>query len=1070
MIILDLIHNIALLVALATVYQVIEARWHMRRLASQFLYGLLFGAVGVLGMMTPVHFMPGIIFDGRSIILSVGGLFGGPIVALIAALMCGAYRLWLGGAGAAMGLSVVMESAALGVAFHYWRRRMARPLGLIDLWSFGLLVHGVMLGMILLLPGGARQAAWRQLGLAIVGIYPVATMLICRLFLDYEKQRQEQTALKESEEKHRVVIETTATGFVIVDAKGCVLDANSHYVQLTGHEKLEQILGRSVTGWTAAYDQARNVAEIKKCIANGAVWGLEIDYVHPDGTVVPIEINASTLGDGGSLRIVTLCQDITDRRRAEAELKRQRAELQLILDAVPALIFFKDRQHRILRVNRELTQLVGEPHEALEGRTAEEYGSPYAEQYHRDEEEIFASGQPKRGLIEPLQTVRGMRWLQTDKLPYYDATGQIVGVVGFALDITERMRSEKELERERNLLRTLIDHIPDSIYVRDTANRFLIANDAVARRMGAAGPEALLGKTDADFYPAEQAACFAAADGEVLAGRELVNREENIIFPGGERRVILTTKLPLLDARGAVTALVGIGRDITEWRQAEEQSHKQAALLNAATDAIYLRTLDNTVTYWNEAAALLYDRPPAEALGRKITDLIHTDRTAFAAAQATLLEQGHWSGELIKTSKLGKELVVFCRWTLLRDEQGQPKEILAINTDITEKKQLENRFLRAQRMEGIGLLAGGIAHDLNNILTPILMTMPFLRETVNDPESGQMIDTVEDCARRGADIIKQLLTFARGKPGTRAPLPIRHILKEMDKLIRETFPRNIQSHVILPEELLPVLGDATQIHQAVLNLCVNARDAMIDGGSLTLAAESVFLDEAFAAITPEAKPGVYVCVSVSDTGTGIPPEHVDLIFEPFFTTKEFGKGTGLGLATVLGIVRGHGGFVRVHSLLGRGTTFEIYLPATPEAKGSAVTDNKPLPPRAQGELIVVVDDEASVRMVVQRTLEKHGYRVLTTDDGAEALALISQNGTTVKAAITDMMMPGMDGPTLVHALRKFSPQLPILGMTGLGEQTGVKGLADLHLPVLLTKPFAGSELLAALHAAICPCP
>jgi PAS domain S-box-containing protein len=497
--------------------------------------------------------------------------------------------------------------------------------------------------------------------------------------------------------------------------------------------------------------------------------------------------------------------------------------------------------------------------------------------------------------------------------------------------------------------------------------------------------------------------------------------------------------------------------------RAEEQLRKQAALLDAASDAIYVRTLDHTVTYWNAGAERLFGWTRAEALGRKITELGVANLAAFEAAQAVLLAQDSWSGELRMTSKARKEEVVFCRWTLLRDEQGRPKEILAINTDVTEQKQMEANFLRIQRMEGIGALAGGIAHDLNNILAPILMVGQMLRETVTDPESRQMINTVEACAQRGADIIKQLLTFARGKPGARAPLPARHLLNEMGKIIRETFPRNIQSGVNAPKDLWPVMGDATQIHQALLNLCVNARDAMPEGGTLTLAAENVTLDKARAAMTPEVKPGKYVCVSVTDTGMGIAPEHVDRIFDPFFTTKEIGKGTGLGLATVLGIVRGHGGFVRVNSQVGQGTTFELYFPASPEAKTAGTPGRETPPPRGQGELILVVDDEPHVREMVRHTLEKHGYQVIAAGEGTEALALFDQHRAKLRAVVTDLMMPGMDGPKLIKALRQLDARLPILGMTGLDDRAGVKGLADLHLPELLIKPFAGVKLLTTLR-------
>jgi signal transduction histidine kinase/CheY-like chemotaxis protein len=455
-----------------------------------------------------------------------------------------------------------------------------------------------------------------------------------------------------------------------------------------------------------------------------------------------------------------------------------------------------------------------------------------------------------------------------------------------------------------------------------------------------------------------------------------------------------------------------------------------------------------------------------KALGRNITELGDLEPAAFVAAHAALLKESSWSGELRKTSKAGKEFMVFSRWTLLRDEQGQPAEVLAIDTDITEKKQLETNFLRAQRMESIGALAGGIAHDLNNILSPILMSTSLLRGTASDHESRQIIETVEGCAQRGADITKQLLTFARGQPGARVPLPLRHLLNEMRKIISETFPRNIQSRVNAPRDLWPVLGDSTQVHQALMNLCVNARDAMPNGGTLTLSAENLTLDEAFAATLPDAKPGAYVCAAVTDTGTGIPPENLERIFDPFFTTKELGKGTGLGLATVLGIVRGHGGFARVQSRVGQSTVFELYLPASPEAKAAALTSQETPTPRGQGELILMVDDEATIRRMVQQALENHGYRVITSAEGAEALALLTRHRAEVNAVLTDLMMPGMDGPALVNALRCIEPRLPIIGMTGLSGRDKLQAFEMPDQPRLLAKPFALGVLLRALHEAL----
>jgi nitrogen-specific signal transduction histidine kinase len=305
------------------------------------------------------------------------------------------------------------------------------------------------------------------------------------------------------------------------------------------------------------------------------------------------------------------------------------------------------------------------------------------------------------------------------------------------------------------------------------------------------------------------------------------------------------------------------------------------------------------------------------------------------------------------------------------------------------------------------------------------MTAPLLRDTVPDADSRAMLDTIESCAQRGADIIKQLLTFARGSTGARVPLPVRHLLRDLDKIIRETFPRDIRPRVDTPEDLWLLLGDATQIHQAIMNLCVNARDAMPDGGLLTMSAKNVIVDAAFAAMAPGAKPGRHVCVSVTDTGSGIPTENLDHIFDPFFTTKEIGKGTGLGLATVLGIVHGHEGFVQVHSRMGHGTTFELYFPASPHAEVARTERREAMPPRGKGELILVVDDEAAVRDSLRRTLELHGYRVLTAPHGAEGLAAFSLHRDEVRVVLTDMMMPIMHGPAMINALRAMAPHLPV---------------------------------------------
>src|SRR5262249_46844327 len=289
-------------------------------------------------------------------------------------------------------------------------------------------------------------------------------------------------------------------------------------------------------------------------------------------------------------------------------------------------------------------------------------------------------------------------------------------------------------------------------------------------------------------------------------------------------------------------------------------------------------------------------------------------------------------------------VIVESQWTLVSDDAGQPKSILIVNTNISEKKKMEAQFLRTQRMDSIGTLAGGIAHDLNNVLAPILMSVEMLKEKFKDDQSRRMLTILESSAKRGADMVKQVLTFARGVDGERVLLQTRHLIKEVTKIMGETFPKTIQVKSNVSEKLWTIMGDATQLHQVLLNLAVNARDAMPDGGTITVTAENTSLEQIPEQKNFDAKPGFYVVIKVSDSGTGIPPEVIDKIFEPFFTTKEMGKGTGLGLSTVLGIVKSHGGFVQVETEINKGTTFLVYLPASEAAQNQTVdTDPKQMP-------------------------------------------------------------------------------------------------------------------------------
>ncbi len=505
--------------------------------------------------------------------------------------------------------------------------------------------------------------------------------------------------------------------------------------------------------------------------------------------------------------------------------------------------------------------------------------------------------------------------------------------------------------------------------------------------------------------------------------------------------------------------------DITSRKQVEHQIREQAALLDIATDAIVVRDLSNKILLWNKSAENLYGWKAEEAIGKNASELLDTELLPQQLEiYQTVWKHGFWEGELHKTSKSGKEIIVESRWTLLQDEHSQAKSILVVDTNITQKKQLEKQFLRAQRMDSIGTLASGIAHDLNNVLSPILMSVQLLKTKHRDRNIQQMLSIIENNAKRGADLVKQVLSFARGIEGDRTVIQVKHLILEMKQIVAQTFPKSIAVYTEIQPDLLPVCGDSTQLHQVLINLCLNARDAMPTGGTLTISAENIFIDENYASMHPDAHVGYYINLTVADTGVGIQSTILDKIFEPFFTTKEFGKGTGIGLSTVIAIVQGHGGFITVSSRVGEGTKFKVYLPAVNTFATRSFEDTEM--PTGCGECILVVDDEVAIQEITKLSLENHNYTAITASDGIEAVALYAEHKDHISAAIIDMMMPNMDGATTIRTLQKINPQLRIIAVSGLATSEQVPIDKTAKHKAFLSKPYTIQELLKTLHTVI----
>jgi two-component system cell cycle sensor histidine kinase/response regulator CckA len=522
-----------------------------------------------------------------------------------------------------------------------------------------------------------------------------------------------------------------------------------------------------------------------------------------------------------------------------------------------------------------------------------------------------------------------------------------------------------------------------------------------------------------------------------------------------------------------VAVFVELFRRAEQIRIQEKMLRERAEEALVATNANYRLLFENNpLPMWvydadtlaflavNDAAIEKYGYPKPQFLKMTIRDLSPAEDLpslfeSVSRTQQTADHAGTWrhqkrDGTVIDVEVASHKLPF----------AGRNARLVVVN-DITEKKRIEAQLLRTQRMESIGTLAGGIAHDLNNVLAPILLGLQVMKDKFKDESSRRLMDTMETSAKRGKNIVRQVLTFARGLEGEQVVIQLKHLLANMEKMLRQTLPKSVDVELEIPQRLWTIHGDPTQVDQVLLNLCVNARDAMPDGGKLSIRAENMVLDETYARLNLQAKPGRYVVIEVADTGHGMAPKVMDKIFEPFFTTKEVGKGTGLGLSTVQAIVKSHGGFLNVYSEIGKGTSFKVYFPVKESSDGhEAVVDQMELP-LGHGELILIVDDEAAVREIAQVTLESYNYRVVTAKDGAEAVACYAQQKDRIDAVLLDMMMPIMDGPATIRALETINPRVRIVAASGL-----VDSAKNPRVSAVLAKPYTAEKLLRTLSSVL----
>ncbi|MBW4625601.1 MAG: PAS domain S-box protein [Brasilonema octagenarum HA4186-MV1] len=768
-----------------------------------------------------------------------------------------------------------------------------------------------------------------------------------------------------------------------------------------------------------------------------------------------IAIHQSTL-------LLQLQTELSERKKAIIALQESEERFRTMADIAPVMIWMVGTDKLCNYFNRVWLEFTG--------RTLEqELGYGWAELLHPDDLqlclEIYTTAFDARRSFTMEHRFRRFdgeyRWFLNTGTPRFHSDGSFAGYIGSSIDITEQKQMLEALQDSEARLRLTLDAAHMVIWDWNILTNNIVYDNSMLPLCGLS-----LGLNEHTFEAFLDAVYFEDRDRVVAAITDAIeNKKEHEVefrFVSLDRalRWIGDKGQVYYDQTGKPVRMVGVGIDITERKEAEHKIREQAAWLDVATDAIIVRNLENKIVFWNKSAERLYGWKAKDILGKNANDILYkkiSSQLKEALSQVNLT--GEWYGELSQIRKDGKELIVETRWTLVRDEHGNPKSILSVKTDITEKKRLQTQFLRAQRLESLGTLASGIAHDLNNTLAPMLMSAQLLRMRISDERNQQLLQTLETNAQRGAAMVKQVLSFARGVEGKRTILQIKHLISEIEQFAKQTFPKSIEFCTDIAPNLWTISGDATQLHQVLMNLVINARDAMPKGGVLSIYGENFFVDENYARMNLDATVGPHIVITVKDTGMGMLPEVLDRIFEPFFTTKEVGKGSGLGLSTVLGIIKSHNGFISVSSKIGKGTQFKVFLKAVLE--NQTFSEESFELPMGNGELILVVDDEAEIREITKITLENYNYKILTACDGIEALALYAQNPENIKVVFVDMMMPDMDGLTTIRALLRINPCIKIMAASGLTDNN--KLIQNLDVEIFLSKPYNVKQLLQALH-------
>ena len=855
---------------------------------------------------------------------------------------------------------------------------------------------------------------------------------------------------------------------------GAFVDVNGAWEKVTGFTR-EETIGRKgveLKLWVDAGQRERLVRNMRE---RGPIQGFEVQIRQKSGAVRAMLILAEQFDFAGEPCMLTTAMDITDRKQIEEELQRQKTDLRVLFDWMPAMVWFKDTENRILRVNKRAAEIAGKPVEEIEGKPSLEIFPQEAAKYYSDDLEVIHSGAPKLGIVETLRNREGKELrVQTDKVPVSNKDGKVVGIVVMAQDITERKRTEEALRQSEEQFRAMFELASVGIAQADPyTGQWLRVNKKICEITGYSIGELLQMHVRDITHPEDWQSDWEAFQRVVRGEAPDYRMEKRYIRKDGALAWVNVNMTVIRDAAGQPKRTVAAIEDITERRRAAEALRESQQIIREIINAIPVRVFwkDKNLVYLGCNAIFARDAgfaDPKDIIGKDDFQMGWRNQAEkYRADDRQIIESGcsKLFIEEPQTTPEGNTITLLSSKMPLRSSQGEISGLLGTYMDITGRKRLEAQLLQSQKMETVGKLAGGIAHEFNSILTTIIGHAEFL---LNDlPAESPLANNateISKAAGRAAMLTRQLLAYGRKQFLQPETLDLNQVITDMEGVFQHLMGKDVDTRIVPAPGLQAVRADAGQIEQVIMNLAINARDAMPGGGKLTLETANVSFDQDSVGRFPELKPGDYVMLAITDTGTGMSAEVKAHAFEPFFSTKGVGQGAGLGLSTCYGIVKQSGGHITVYSEFGRGTTFKIYLPQVePAPKISLPRLDSPDLQRGT-ETILLVEDDSALREMAATMLRRLGYTVLAAADGIEALSLKQQrdNGH-IDLLFTDVVMPHMSGKELADRVRALYPHIRILFTSAYTENAIVhQGVLNQGVK-LLQKPFTPSALARKLR-------